>query len=263
MKIDICVILFLTYVCIGCAEFSNVQRVKKNGWSNKEVGLNKRHFKTLTMKKNKRANVNVKYGKDSYNLRKREKLEDGSSCINNDECKSGVCMFEKDSLLYEGKCEPKRGEGTKCEDDSDCEPGICLTKSSFTWECSMLEDGSSCTDNGDCKSGVCKKGNLMLEGECAPKERPPKNVDLPRTVDSRPCTQEEIESESNDEGPWPCCIGLKSNDCKVHIESVAPDLKGSLFVFKPEMRYTTDFRWDRVRIFVDENGIVYKTPRRG
>ena len=84
-----------------------------------------------------------------------------------------------------------------------------------------------------------------------------------RTVNSPLCTSNELKIESNNKGPWPCCIGLMANECKVHIETLAPEFKEMIFIINPSDMYTQDVRYDRVRIFVNENGFVYRAPKRG
>jgi hypothetical protein len=65
------------------------------------------------------------------------------------------------------------------------------------------------------------------------------------------------------QGPWPECIGKSGSDCVSLIESFAPDVQGHIFVVPADGIMTMDFRMDRVRVFVDENGIVQKSPSRG
>ena len=72
-----------------------------------------------------------------------------------------------------------------------------------------------------------------------------------------------MKLEENDRGPWPCCIGLTGEDCKLHVEAVAPELAGKVYIIHPGDMYTQEIRDDRVRIFVNENGIVFREPKRG
>merc|ERR1711983_135494 len=74
------------------------------------------------------------------------------------------------------------------------------------------------------------------------------------------CTKDEIESESNQE-PWEFCVGLASNDCKAHIESVAPCME--IHVLKPGMTTSTEIMISRVNILVDKNDVVKRAPWSG
>jgi hypothetical protein len=70
-------------------------------------------------------------------------------------------------------------------------------------------------------------------------------------------------AESNREGPWPECMGLSGEECRTLIQATASDLRGNVFIMPENSMYTMDFRTDRVRIFVDGDGIVVKSPHRG
>lgn len=71
------------------------------------------------------------------------------------------------------------------------------------------------------------------------------------------CGEEETSS-----GPWPSCINLPGEECKVYIESKAPNLDG-VFIINPGDMHTRDINMNRVRIFVNEEGVVFKAPKRG
>jgi hypothetical protein len=70
-------------------------------------------------------------------------------------------------------------------------------------------------------------------------------------------------SESKREGPWPECVGLAGEECQRIIEAHAVDVRGNVFLVDQDMMVTMDFQTDRVRIFVDADGNVAKTPSRG
>jgi len=159
-----------------------------------------------------------------------------------------------------GKCAVLVKEGSSCKRDDECKPGVCYhrnPKFSFGKCTSVKPDGGICYVNKQCLSGVCKRANTWRwsrwsrwsKGKCTPKSASP----------TAKCTQKEMESESK-KGPWPCCVGLKSNECEAHIKSVAPDV--TIFVTKSDVFGTTDFRYNRVRIYVDSNDFVVKVPRR-
>jgi len=81
------------------------------------------------------------------------------------------------------------------------------------------------------------------------------------TQPAMPCTEEELAMETS-KGPWPCCVGMSGTECQVYIESKAPDLEVVEIVGENDL-VTTDFRTDRVRIFVDESGTCVEVPMRG
>jgi hypothetical protein len=64
-------------------------------------------------------------------------------------------------------------------------------------------------------------------------------------------------------GPWPKCLGMTGQDCVNYIDSYAQDLEGRIYIISPGTAVTEDFQTDRVRIYVDEDGIVTAIPDRG
>ena len=63
---------------------------------------------------------------------------------------------------------------------------------------------------------------------------------------------------------WPeCMAGLTGEECKQYIEKTSPDLKGNVFIIEPGMFVTEDFRLDRVRIYIDKEGMCSLIPERG
>jgi hypothetical protein len=71
-------------------------------------------------------------------------------------------------------------------------------------------------------------------------------------------------TESKREGPWPECVGKTGAECKTLIEATgSSDLKGNVQIIPEDFMVSMDFRTDRVRIFVDGDGIVDKIPHRG
>ena len=67
-------------------------------------------------------------------------------------------------------------------------------------------------------------------------------------------------SVKNLEGPWPEYVGIKGDVAK-DILSLDTGLK--VQVLKKGSPTTRDYRLDRVRIFVDEEGIVTNIPKKG
>lgn len=62
-------------------------------------------------------------------------------------------------------------------------------------------------------------------------------------------------------GPWPALIGKTSEEAKRYLESSFPEL--SVIVVKDGSMMTMDYRIERVRIMVNDEGIVTKAPHRG
>lgn len=60
---------------------------------------------------------------------------------------------------------------------------------------------------------------------------------------------------------WPDLVGLTGEEAKKRILSQQPELK--VHILEPGSCYTADFRKDRVRIHVDEQGKVQNPPRIG
>jgi hypothetical protein len=69
------------------------------------------------------------------------------------------------------------------------------------------------------------------------------------------------DATMNREGPWPSCVGMSGEACQAMIESMANDV--TVQVVSQDAMVTMDFRTDRVRIFVDDSGVVTRTPSRG
>lgn len=63
------------------------------------------------------------------------------------------------------------------------------------------------------------------------------------------------------QGPWPKCVGMTGQNCAAYIEENAQDL--TVEVISYGTMVTQDFRTDRVRIFVDADGLVFAAPSRG
>lgn len=71
-------------------------------------------------------------------------------------------------------------------------------------------------------------------------------------------------SMNNRNGPWPECVGMTGDDCASMIRSVASDLSPSnVVVMNVNSMMTMDYRTDRVRIMVDDDGKVVRSPSRG
>jgi hypothetical protein len=69
-------------------------------------------------------------------------------------------------------------------------------------------------------------------------------------------------SELRSKGPWPECVGKTGEECVKLIKGFADDLSQVTIVPNGSM-VTMDYRTDRVRVFVDEAGIVSQIPSRG
>merc|ERR1712194_435193 len=75
------------------------------------------------------------------------------------------------------------------------------------------------------------------------------------------CTEEELQAQ-NVQGPWPCCIGLTGEECQNYIEGKAPNLD-EVVIVNPGDPMTKDLNMNRVRILVDDTGLVPVAPMRG
>lgn len=70
-------------------------------------------------------------------------------------------------------------------------------------------------------------------------------------------------ANDSEEGPWPCCVGRDGNWCMDHLVALDNDLDNRVFVLPEGSIVTADWDEERVRIFVDEEGIVVGVPARG
>jgi Potato inhibitor I family len=70
---------------------------------------------------------------------------------------------------------------------------------------------------------------------------------------------------ASQQGPWPKCLGLTGEDCAAYIESSTTQAQDSLdiVIVKHGSVSIRDFQKDRVRIFVDDQGIVNSIPGKG
>jgi len=187
--------------------------------------------------------------------------KDFSPCKHDEECNSGLCKL----VMEEGcpSCYPICK--VYCKSKMRCEP-----KPKPKPKPLPAKDYSPCKHDEECSSGLCKLvmvlGGARSHGAC-PSCYPvckvyckPKMRCEPKSKPEGLCTKEEINSESK-KGPWKSCVGMTSNDCKVHIEKGAPCL--NIVIMKPGMASTWDFRHDRVRIYEGKTGVVAWAPHVG
>lgn len=66
---------------------------------------------------------------------------------------------------------------------------------------------------------------------------------------------------SRNQGPWPKCLGLSGEGCRDYIEENADNLR--VEIIPPQTKLRANFDPERVRVFVDGDGIVDKIPKRG
>eukprot|EP00894_Picocystis_sp_ML_P001381 jgi/Pico_ML_1/51898/g362.t1 len=71
----------------------------------------------------------------------------------------------------------------------------------------------------------------------------------------------EYVPDAESRGPWPDLVGKTSVEAKEFLEKSFPDLK--VIVLNENSMMTMDYRVDRVRIMVNEEGVVTKVPHRG
>ncbi|KAG5177251.1 putative inhibitor of trypsin and hageman factor [Tribonema minus] len=60
---------------------------------------------------------------------------------------------------------------------------------------------------------------------------------------------------------WPECVGMKGEDAAQLIKEARPDWQVS--VLSQDAMVTMDFGFERVRVFVDKDGIVTRAPHVG
>ena len=70
-----------------------------------------------------------------------------------------------------------------------------------------------------------------------------------------------IFSAGEEKGSWPALVGLPAEGAVETIKRENPLLK--IFVLKEGTPVTRDFRRDRIRIWVDEEGKVVRSPQIG
>jgi Potato inhibitor I family len=68
-------------------------------------------------------------------------------------------------------------------------------------------------------------------------------------------------SMATKQGPWPTCVGMTGDDCIAYIEENTQEFTIVLIPFGTMV--TEDIQTDRVRVFVDSDGIVFQAPSRG
>jgi len=70
------------------------------------------------------------------------------------------------------------------------------------------------------------------------------------------------DKDNNKSGDWSSLVGQSGEEAVAKIKNENSDLENVLIVPHGSM-VTMDYRTDRVRVFVDEQGKVSKTPKRG
>ena len=70
------------------------------------------------------------------------------------------------------------------------------------------------------------------------------------------------ERVKNMEGPWHEFVGMKGSDAKHRLSLDCSELN-EITVLDQHSLMTMDFKLDRVRIFVDDQGIVVRAPSKG
>jgi hypothetical protein len=64
------------------------------------------------------------------------------------------------------------------------------------------------------------------------------------------------------QGPWPKCLGMEGSECVSYIQSSASGVE-KIEIVPPNAVLLMDFRTDRVRVYVNSEGIVTAIPDRG
>jgi hypothetical protein len=68
---------------------------------------------------------------------------------------------------------------------------------------------------------------------------------------------------ASQQGPWPKCLGMTGQECATYVVSSTTRDSLDVMIVVDGTIVTSDFRKDRVRIFVNEEGIVEIVPGRG
>ena len=71
----------------------------------------------------------------------------------------------------------------------------------------------------------------------------------------------EYVPDAESRGPWPDLVGKSADEAKEFFEKSFPDLK--VVVMNENSMMTMDYRIERVRIMVNDEGVVTKVPHRG
>ena len=61
-------------------------------------------------------------------------------------------------------------------------------------------------------------------------------------------------------GPWPECVGWEGTDCKKYLETITDDDPSIYIVYLDPQ---TIFNYHRVKVFTNDQNIVYAIPHRG
>ncbi|CAB9497375.1 expressed unknown protein [Seminavis robusta] len=64
-------------------------------------------------------------------------------------------------------------------------------------------------------------------------------------------------------GPWPGCLGLEASKCVDIVTSYAPKVEIEVITLEMAEEVADDFNPNRVRIYLDEDGLVAQIPLRG
>ena len=68
---------------------------------------------------------------------------------------------------------------------------------------------------------------------------------------------------SSNKAEWPELVGKIGDTARTIIREEGGRALTQVAIFTPDMMGTCDYRTDRVRIYVDENGVVNQVPRVG
>ena len=74
-----------------------------------------------------------------------------------------------------------------------------------------------------------------------------------------------MEDDNKAAATWPekSLVGMTGEEAKQAILAVDSTLDGKIFILPQDAMVTMDYREDRVRIFVDDDGKVVRQPKRG
>lgn len=108
-----------------------------------------------------------------------------------------------------------------------------------------------------------QSANKLVIGDSSAIDDIPQNASLDSTSTEPAVNIGDTKSviEAFSESTWSECVGVIGEDCKQFISTTSPELE--VYIVQYRSFVTMDYDLGRVRIFVDEKGVVMKEPRKG
>lgn len=74
----------------------------------------------------------------------------------------------------------------------------------------------------------------------------------------------DTDAITNQRTEWPSCVGLLGTECKTMILQEGSSVEPlNIYILDQYSMVTEDYRTNRVRIFIDDNGVVVRSPMIG